>query len=299
MLDDVNASWPKALVDRLETLEQGHVVTGSLLLGFYGDRLNAASQFTARLSEQDTGIQWVEPSEQPSHWIITTQSCDLSEEGTPQRAYFLAAPVYRRDDLGERSRFEIEQLGVRYLVPLSGEEFREGYYVADLRIQVPFDKGLLVGAVTHDGFAGEDDRRRFASRLAGLYDRPAFPREISDNVVETLRKYFKKSQQRREQFTECDVREIRLGMRGEPISEVWLLVIVTAAGNADGVRNLLDQWFVSTVAKLAQLNINLSVSCNRLTLLSALEYVSTDPIALSFLTSRTRSFEAANPDVND
>ena len=124
---------------------------------------------------------WVEPG--PPWGIVTTQTCDLQEadEGgvrTPKRPWFTVAPVYfQACSLSEASALQRGKThAYLFAVPALGAT-SDGLWVADLRLEVPIEKGWLVGRDTQPGFKSEGDSIRLAGRLSLLKSRFAFPFE--------------------------------------------------------------------------------------------------------------------------
>jgi hypothetical protein len=124
----------------------------------------------------------------PEWGIIVTQTCDLVEEGAkPKRPWVHIAPVYRQEcNRGERRRIERER-GFDYLCPITGLDSDETrLWVADLRLLVPAEKGLLVDATTADGFTDESGHDRLGRQLSRLFSRPAYPTSLVRKVLQPL-----------------------------------------------------------------------------------------------------------------
>jgi hypothetical protein len=113
--------------------------------------------------------------------LITTQTCDIGEEDSkaPSRPWVHVAPVY--DGLEEREgsctldggqRKLIARGRVQHFLHLPG--LADGFWVADLRLLLPFDKGWLHGRQPIDPFQDERARHEVGRRLAYLHRRPAF-----------------------------------------------------------------------------------------------------------------------------
>lgn len=297
MHDDVAVAWTEERRKALDELDQGDVLEG-LPFGYYGQFTDAAATPSLNIAAE-AGITTAELTGKyaSSFGIITSQSCDLAEEANPpKRPWFLASPVYERPDFGDRSRFKTEIINVRYLVPLSGIRFAEGVWLADLRIQVPFDKAVLIGRPIHDGFATHDEAAAFGRRLAQLYSRPAFPSVVSSTVLEFLRDWFEKNDRRIAEIRAAGVREFRLRASGTGPYEAQLLVVVDPQIGPDGANKIMQAWYVAAVPKARARNVTLlAPECASLDFLSATKYLSYHPVALDSLTQRPPRDLPAHP----
>jgi len=134
----------------------------------------------------DEVVVALESGARPPFGLITTQTCDLFEEGTRQKQpWFSVAPVYDITEVLKNGQLaQIDRGEIGHIVHLTGERFANGIWVADLRIEVPVEKGWLVGRDPIGGFAERDEYLVLAARLAKRKGRPA----ISTEVTKALRK---------------------------------------------------------------------------------------------------------------
>ncbi len=176
-------------------------------------------------------------------------------------------------------------LRVRYLVRLSGIDFAEDYWVADIRIQVPFDKAVLIGRKFHEGFNSAEERVAFGRRVSELYSRPAFPTEISAHIVESLRRWFNKSDKRVTAIRAAGVIGFRLRVAGDGPFDAQLMVVLAQSTNADAAMQALQPWFVNVTSKCEAARINLlEPMYTSLGMVTAETYLTFNPIALEYLT---------------
>jgi len=121
------------------------------------------------IAEDDRSEDFVDLAldDRPAYGIITTQSCDLSEERPgPRQPWLAVAPVYEvTPDSALRDR--------DYVFELAPPEIDGGVWVADLRIEMPLEKGLLVGRAPIEAFSDEAGYVAFANFLARRRGRPA------------------------------------------------------------------------------------------------------------------------------
>lgn len=139
--------------------------------------------------------------------IITTQTCDLG--GLPPGSlhpFFQVSPLVRGDRIAGSIRSLARQGRVGYLVPVQspfsakpvlnedGTERRPGpdqEWYADLRVQVPVSKAVLLDRDPIAGFADEGGYLAFAELLAFRWFRPALHGGLSEDLPMLLTKFVK------------------------------------------------------------------------------------------------------------
>lgn len=172
--------WPLGVLDNLREWEQGDLVEAPPLF-YYADPSKPVWNVTTFYTADSTGPEIIIAEEGPPFGIITTQTCDIAEEDrpSPKRPWIHVAPVYEVA-AGERRRLETNH-GPRYwwLIPNMPHS---GVWIADLRIEVPIEKGWLAGQRRIQGFTDERDKRMLGQRLAWLKSRPAFSQEFVEVV---------------------------------------------------------------------------------------------------------------------
>jgi hypothetical protein len=119
--------WPEKVIDALGDLRQGDVIPWPVDTAYvttdhhvvYGESTGEAAP---------TGAQFavaLEPA--PNLAVITTQTCDVDEQGLPRRKPWIQyAPLFRTSDAARR--------GLNTW-PLDGPELPDGEWYADLRIR--------------------------------------------------------------------------------------------------------------------------------------------------------------------
>lgn len=125
-------------------------------------------------------------SRRPPWGLIVTQTCDLVEEGRPKRPWVLLAPVYKLDcDRGTRRRIE-QGRGFAYLTPIPTLSTEDDFWVADLRLLVPVEKGWLVDATTRPAYSGEEQRDRLSAQLSRQFSRQAYATPLVEHILRPL-----------------------------------------------------------------------------------------------------------------
>jgi hypothetical protein len=169
--------------------------------------------------------------------VVTSQTCDVAEEGIPAQPCFQAAPAYRLGD--EYAGRTLPQ----YLVALEPPDLEPGVWVADLRIEVPVEKTFLVGRRPIAAFSDEGGCLRFASALGRRRDRAALAAHLVDAVADTLRKQKRNNKKFRQVFK--DVQSVRLNInRGTRMNPAVARVhVVTRGPIEEAARDRFESWW--------------------------------------------------------
>lgn len=200
-------AWPAGLLDELRRFRQGDVV-GGLPYFYWGNPERAVLGLTDQFAEDGEGV--IEAADRFDYGLIATQTCDIAEEDSerPSQPWIHLCPVYdaerryRRVDTGADA--PDEQLptllpgGDRKLIRTGRSQrylwlpaLPDGFWVADLRLLLPVEKGWLAGRAPIPAFETESQRTEVGRRLAWLHDRPAFDgrfvRTVQQPLVRALR----------------------------------------------------------------------------------------------------------------
>ncbi|MCE9621165.1 MAG: hypothetical protein K8R99_02350 [Actinomycetia bacterium] len=156
---------------------------------YYADPAFPVWNHTRAYTESSTGPELIEvaPGSGPPFGLITTQTCDITEENStkPLRPWVQIAPVFdgvKHLDSGWRKKLERHR-GPNYWMHLPA---LDGFQVVDLRIEMPVEKGWLANQIPLPAFENEEGFRILASRLAFLRERPAIPDVIVRLVQRSL-----------------------------------------------------------------------------------------------------------------
>ena len=176
-LPDGPEAWPTGVLGALRQFVQGDVVEGPPFF-YFADPSRPIWARTRAYAADSSGPEVIEmpAGAEPPYGLITTQTCDIREEDSdsPVRPWVQISPVHDRSgylNSGERRLLSRGQ-GPRYLMHLPA--LPSGFWIADLRIEVPVEKGWLATRTKLDGFTDEAARRRVGERVAMLRSRPAF-----------------------------------------------------------------------------------------------------------------------------
>lgn len=201
-------NWPPGVLDDLRRFRQGDVVADPPYF-YWGDPHRPVLALTSGYADEGEGI--IEAADRFDYGLIATQTCDIAEEDSPRpgQPWVHLCPVYDAErtyrpegiapdtpasDLpkliaGQERSLIRQGRSQRYLwvpaIPTTG------FWVADLRLLLPIEKGWLAGRKRIEAFRTEADRIVVGRRLAWLYDRPAFDgrfvRTVQQPLLDALR----------------------------------------------------------------------------------------------------------------
>jgi len=190
----IPSPWPAEVLEAVRKFRQGDVVDSPPF--FYFRSIGHPVWQLALEEEAGDGegeIVEVDPADGPPFGLVTTQTCDLFEEGVrPRQPWFSVAPIYdysARLKAGQAEQIRRGEIG--HLVLLTADWLPKGTWVADLRIETPIEKGWLVGRDPRPGFSSVDDCKVLAVRLGTRRNRPALSAALIEQVVSPLRSWLK------------------------------------------------------------------------------------------------------------
>jgi hypothetical protein len=173
----------------------------------------------------------------PAFVVLTSQTCDIGEEAEVwEFPWVQVAPVYQIHDT--------QLLQRDYLVRLTGPDFQLAAYVADLRLELPIEKGVLVGVKTFPGFETEKDAIDFADVLGRRRQRAAVASRVNTHVRETMRAKVNAKRPAWRQIRD-QVHKIMLaiddGTRADP--RVVRVFVVSGEPVDDKTRQWFEDWY--------------------------------------------------------
>lgn len=233
-------AWPAGILDGLALWQQGDVIRNPPLF-YLSDPKRAI--WWPELVDHDQGEVVIVPSDVrqlPKYGVVTTQTCDIAEQDSknPQRPWVQLAPVYRAD----RWRKKLPKgLGPQYLYWLPDIP-EEGVWAADLRIEIPVEKGWLVGQQRMDVFGERTDlRHRFAERLAQLRARPALATALA-SIHRTLQLRIDKLSNFGEPGVLDGLEEVAVRVSDRLAPQWEQIVILTSSDLTESLREDLENW---------------------------------------------------------
>jgi hypothetical protein len=187
----IRRPWPHEIQRILDDLRQGDVVSKPPFFYAHGGPIRLwempGSEEPAADEEEDLASQVEElhPDDGPPLGIITTQTCDIGEQGAPSQPWLQVSPVYLLpNDPADAERM----LAKHSTVELDGPILPVGRWIADLRIEFPIEKSWLVDQVPVRGFRSESCAEAFGVQLGRRRARPALANALVDNVTSLIRR---------------------------------------------------------------------------------------------------------------
>lgn len=143
-LPDTREGWPSGVLDALRHWRQGDLVAQPPAFHYCDPEAAVWAGRPEGLDGPDV-VDWGPLA--PPLGIVTTQTCDVAEEDapSPRRPFVQLAPVYDMStELNSGFRRLLKQRrGPLYLFHVPEVEDGEAFFVADLRLEFPVDKGWL------------------------------------------------------------------------------------------------------------------------------------------------------------
>jgi hypothetical protein len=244
-LDEI---WPEQVSKALDPFKQGHLIERPPI--FYAGHLEhpiwspsralAVDAFGAG-EEPGEAIVELEPDQGPPFGLITSQTCEIVEERPdPLQPWVQVAPVYCCDPaLGLLDR--------DFVVRLDPPDLDGETWIADLRIEVAVEKGMLVGRDPIEAFTAEADYDELGNLLGQRRGRPALHSVFHNVLNVTMGEMKRESKTTRK--TARRVREnvyklklaIEDGTRLAPVAAK--LYIVTQGPPTEEAREWFDDWW--------------------------------------------------------
>lgn len=237
--------WPEAIIGKLAAYRQGSLIAAPPF-AYHASRTNPIWLASKRVpdGEDEPALIELDPVDGPPFGVITSQDCDIDEEGPQKRKPWVqVAPVYQLTS-DDRRLADVQRWRVHYLAPVSalGQE-----WVADLRIEFPIEKSWLVLQEPRDAFNAPEDFRHF-SELCGRYrSRPGLATTVYEYVLRSLQDYMgglaKAAPGLRDEFLE-KVSHVFLDVAGDPLAPTAVqLVLVSEASLTPELLEALNSWW--------------------------------------------------------
>lgn len=239
MIDEgVPGEWPPEVVEAAAEVQQGDLIS-TPPLGYAASLRYPIWSLTRQEAEvgadSDPVHLSLHPDDGPEWGIVVSQTCDVSEEGAAMQPWVEICPVYEVD---------AAETPPEYMHLLNGMQAAEGrIWVADLRLTVPIEKGLLVGRARGDPFAGSEEARiDFGVKLGWRRARAALSAGVHVAIRETLKKRRANNKNAARAVRTCvyklmlQVQESRLKPRA-----VRLHVVYQVSGDCTDER--MREWF--------------------------------------------------------
>lgn len=285
-------AWPAGLLEELRQFRQGDVVSSPPYF-YWGDPQHPVLALTGQYADEGEGV--IEADGRFDYALIATQTCDIAEEDAerPGQPWVHLCPVYDAEQRYRSTTIEPGTPDEKLPKLLPGEErslirngrsqrylwlpaLRDGFWVADLRLLLPVEKGWLAGRNPIAAFRTEAERTDVGHRLAWLHDRPAFDgrfvRTVQQPLVDALRALRRES---REAFDRLSDQVAEVGVSTDQnlaIDTAEILLLCTAPLDTDLDGWARDWWTASAEAADEEQLTLLPLRVELLDELSASEY---------------------------
>lgn len=234
-------TWPDGYWEHFNRFRQGHILEDVplLYLGSVNQPLWAAEIETLRHGFS-TGLHAVMEKGVPlRHAMVTTQGCDIVKHS---HAWISVAPVYDATAHFDRGALGHIKAGrILHLLPLTppwGES--EQKWVADLRIEIPIEKTVLLDRTPLEAYAQDSDYQRVPIRLAFLRQRAAVADLCLQRIAQPLFDWVRQRDQATQELMLASVDHIRIWQDNhESPSQARLYVILKESA---AVGHDLDLW---------------------------------------------------------
>jgi hypothetical protein len=245
-------SWPEwdpEVVRAMRRFQQGDLLKWSTIV--YGAAFEySISPVTKAVGSEGMGYVRVDDSQQ--HVIITSQTCDICEEGKkkPIIPWITVAPVYNvlpRIIVKGQER-QIRTRGIGYLVPITAmNTSSDSLFVADLRFEQAVEKSILVGQDVVGAFLSPSERNDFGESLAFRRNRPAIDSNVRDSIIQPLRKALSEGI-----VEHSAILEVRLAASPDfgSAQRAQLHVVVDDEVSLDALESSLERWYNATKADI-------------------------------------------------
>ena len=205
---------------------------------------------TAQAADPEGGEELLEIHEddRPQYGIITTQSCDLTEDRVtnPKKPWFQVAPLINAGALPDGLARDVARGGVKYLYWVQSPDV--GDWIADLRIEMPLEKSWLVGRTPIAGFGTLEECQRFARHLGHLRTRQAIEPGVCSDVVDGLVAHLRSTSADQPAILDS-VERVLLRVLGERTAPSALeVIVVPQTGRADAAaKKAFDDWYDASI----------------------------------------------------
>lgn len=235
-------SWPADVLEALGRFKQGDLIERPPF--FYG--VTPGMRLWSPDDEDDdpegqensSQVEELHPEDSPAFGIVTTQTCDIVEQATPTRPWLQVSPVYRLDEIDPKDRQRF--LSKASIVELTGPDLPQGRWVADLRLEMPLEKTVLVGRETIAGFATEEEAEGFGGLLGRRRARAA----LADELVESVIRLIGKRKRNNQKLTAAVWNELyKLGLQIEQGSRMKPVAVRLHVISMEEPNERVKSWF--------------------------------------------------------
>jgi hypothetical protein len=233
--------WPSEVLSAVSQFQQGDLVENPPFF-YVGSARHGVWQLTREAGDValDDELYELDSEFCPPYGMITTESCDLTEEDSarPKHPWVSISPVYDMSGRLDASRFELLRKGhLGYARLVTANSLPSGIWVVDARIEMPVEKGWLVGRNPIRTTTDDESRNAVAAFLAGRRNRPVLSAALNDSLIKAVRRWV----ERRPDVMK-GVAEVRVAVSGSASDPdgAALLIVLDGSHDSDSVRQTWD-----------------------------------------------------------
>lgn len=254
-------AWPEAVVEAAAQFVCGDVVASPPFFYFADPEHGVMTSTRAYLELGYSGPEVIQASDLAADYgLITTQTCDLGEleYDPPTKPFISVAPIYDMSETLDKSIQSLLRQGKRiqgWLHVPALTRLADGFWVVDLRIEMPIEKSWLVGRTPIKGFETEEGAQRVGELGAEMRTRPAWATAVSDVLQGALQESLKLLKgQSRDLFIKV-VEEIdEVGIRADSaLSPRWVQLCAFVSAEKHDLSDGVERWWNTVNDKLRPL----------------------------------------------
>jgi hypothetical protein len=237
--------WPPDVVASMRRFRQGHVFEWNSFA--YGTAFSHAVLTTTKAGGDAAADRpaYVKVDDAWPFVIITSQTCDIVEDGKrlPRIPWISVAPVYDiLPSLRPGQANQIRANGFGHLVPLTNPRFAtdgRALWVADLRLEFPLEKSVLVNQSPIEAFSSEDQYAYYAEKLASRRRRPAIDSRVRRCIIAPLGAAIGSGAIQHDSILEV---RIFCGPSWDHVELAELLIVVRDSADIEAIEAEFDEW---------------------------------------------------------
>jgi len=234
--------WGDGYQEQFNRFRQGHIIEGVPLV-YLGSATHPLWAVESEVLRDGFGRELQTSMEKGlplRHAMITTQGCDILK---PTHTWIGVTPVYDAAEYFDRGK--IGQIGagqILYLLAIAPPwATSDQKWVADLRIEIPLEKTVLLGREPLEAYANDADYVRVPQRLAFLRQRPDVANACLDYVSQPLFDWVRQQDERERERMWATVDHVRIWQDSyESPTKAQLILVVHGGRMEDHDHDLWD-----------------------------------------------------------
>lgn len=262
MIDDgIPDEWDEAVRLACMGFRQGSLVEAPPFI-YVATPAHGIWSLTRASGDDTLAEDLFELEERPPYGLITTETCDVSEEAAnhPRQPWISVAPVYDLEGRLENAQeANLRANRVNYLRLLSPPALPAGFWVADLRIEVPLEKSWLVGRTAIESLVADNEYEALAHALAGRRERPVYSNDVHIALTRPLRRWVEGMRPARRSVMLDSLLEVRISFAGSPLDPdgAGLVFISDSAALSETARAAWEGKWVDLKRRMDEVGIPL------------------------------------------